>query len=461
VWPTFATGTLPGRHGVYYPYQPTPGQQLARHIQPDQYGESTFWKSADTQGRRCIVYDIPETFPEPGFRGRAIFDWGTWAWYGEPGSQPSALRKELHSRFGDYPLGFEAKRLGFSRPDNIEQRLLRSVEYKAATARWLLQVDAWELAVVGFCETHPAGHYLWPAGTADVNAADPALFAPLFNLYAAVDRAVGTLRESLPPDCVLMMVSGDGVRPNRCGWHLLPAALERLGYLSAGGGTGTSNPQPPSFYQNTARQVIGGAKRMVAASLPWRVRDRLGMWVQTRAIDWSRTRAFALPTDLEGCIRINVKGREPLGTVEPGAQYTDVCEEIRSRLEELVNPATGAPAVRRVWIRNDVFPGPRQEELPDVIVTWNDDAPIEALRSPRFGAIAGVNLDPRPGTHSTSGFLVAAGAGVQSGAHGRGHLTDVAPTVLRLLGLTGPHLDGGPLELARVSPVGDVPCRAS
>ena len=38
VWPTFATGTLPGRHGVYYPYQPTPGQQLARHIGPDQYG---------------------------------------------------------------------------------------------------------------------------------------------------------------------------------------------------------------------------------------------------------------------------------------------------------------------------------------------------------------------------------------------------------------------------------------
>src|SRR4030095_14682756 len=30
-WPTFATGTLPGRHGVYYPYQPKPGHQLARY----------------------------------------------------------------------------------------------------------------------------------------------------------------------------------------------------------------------------------------------------------------------------------------------------------------------------------------------------------------------------------------------------------------------------------------------
>lgn len=462
VWPTFATGTLPGRHGVYYPYQPTPGQQLARHIGPDQYGAPTFWNLADSEGRRCLVYDIPETFPEAGFGGRAIFDWGTWAWYGEPSAQPAALRKELRSRFGTYPLGLEAKRLGFTRPDNIEQRLLRSVQYKRATSKWLLEADAWDLAVVGFCETHPAGHYLWPANVDAVDRADDARFEPLFNVYAAVDQAVGSLRENLPSDCVVMIVSGDGVRPNRCGWHLLPATLERLGYLSAGGGPAIQNPAPPSFYQRAARGLIGGVKRRVAASLPWRVRDRLGVWVQTRSIDWSRTRAFALPTDLEGCIRINVKGREPLGIVEPGAQYTDLCEEIRSRMEELVNPATEQPAVRRVWIRNQVFPGTRQEELPDIIVTWNDDAPLAALRSPRFGVIEGVNLDPRPGTHSTQGFLIVGGPGIQDGAQGHGHLVDVAPTVLRLLRVTGHDLDGSPLKsLTRASTVGDVACGAS
>lgn len=462
VWPTFATGTLPGRHGVYYPYQPTPGQQLARHIGADQYGESTFWKLADSKGRRCIVYDVPETFPEPGFRGRAIFDWGTWAWYGEPGSQPPALTRELHSRFGAYPLGFEAKRLGFTRPDNIEQRLLRSVKYKGETAKWLLEAHAWDLAVVGFCETHPAGHYLWPDNADAVDSWDETLFEPLFNVYAAVDSAVGALRQGLPSDCVLMLVSGDGVRPNRCGWHLLPAALERLGYLSAGGGAGPPDAEPPSFYQAAAHRLIAGAKRRVAATLPWRVRDRIGVWLQTRAIDWSRTRAFALPTDLEGCIRLNVKGREPHGIVEPGAQYAELCDEIRSGLEELVNPASGAPAVRRVWIRNQDFPGPRQEELPDIIVTWNDDAPLAALRSPRFGVIEGVNLDPRPGTHSTSGFLVAAGPGIPPGTHCRGHLTDVAPTVLELLGVTGHDLDGRALKsLTRASSMRDVPGRAS
>jgi predicted AlkP superfamily phosphohydrolase/phosphomutase len=100
-----------------------------------------------------------------------------------------------------------------------------------------------------------------------------------------------------------------------------------------------------------------------------------------------------------------------------------------------VNPATGAPAVHRVWIRDEIFPGPRQEELPDVIVTWNDAAPIAALTSPRAGLVEGANPDRRPGTHSTSGFLMAQGPGIPREHQGRGRLVDVAPTVLHLLGV--------------------------
>jgi predicted AlkP superfamily phosphohydrolase/phosphomutase len=456
-WPTFATGTLPGKHGVYYPYQPKPGYQLARHIEPDQYGTATFWKLADAGRRRCVVYDIPETFPEPEFGGRAIFDWGTWAWYGEPSAQPDVCLKELESRFGPYPLGFEAKKLAFGYPDDIEQRLLRSVQYKSATAQWLLDRDEWDLAVVGFCETHPAGHYLWPTGVDAVESADERLFESLFHVYEAVDRALGTLRASLRSDTIVMVISGDGVRPNRCGWHLLPAVLGRLGYLASGSGSTAQGSQDPRGSQRASRPAPSllsraqglfpaKAKQRIAASLPWRLRDRLGVWVQMAGIDWSRTRAFALPTDLEGCIRLNVKGREPRGIVEPGPQYTDLCLEIRARLEELVNPATDAPAVRRVWIRNEIYPGPLQEELPDLIVTWNDEAPLEALTSPRIGLIEGINPDPRPGTHSASGFLLAAGPGISTVHHGRGRLTDVAATVLELLRIEQTtRLDGGPL----------------
>jgi predicted AlkP superfamily phosphohydrolase/phosphomutase len=444
-WPTFATGTMPGRHGVYYPYQPKPGYQLARHIEPTAYGVESIWSRANAHGRRAIVYDVPETFPEAEFRGEAVFDWGTWAWYGKPCAQPPELLTRMKSRFGAYPLGLEAKRLAFRVPDRMEERLVRAVAYKAATAGWLLGQSDWDLAVIGLCETHPAGHYLWPAGAQTVGTADDILFEPLLRVYRAIDEAVGALSASLPSDVTLVVLSGDGVRPNRSGWHLLPRVLERLGVTTSHGQPAAAGTVSESGGGLIRRLIPEPARRLVSACLPWRFRDRLGVWLETRRIDWSRTRAFTLPTDLEGCIRVNLKGREPLGIVEPGTQYREVCEEIRAMLEALENPATGGPAVRRVWIRNEVFPGPCQENLPDLIVTWNDEAPLNGVVSSRTGLIEGVNSDPRPGTHSTAGFALAVGPAVRPRTESRAHLADIPASVLALLGIEAASLDGRPL----------------
>ncbi len=454
-WPTFATGTLPGRHGVYFPYQPKPGHQLAQHIQPDQYGEPTFWKMADAQGRQCVVYDVPETFPEAGFQGRAIFDWGTWAWYGRPCACPPLVLKGMKSRFGRYPLGFEAKRLGAKIPDVavLEKRLLNSIDYKQSSAQWLLEQDAWQLAVVGFGEPHPAGHYLWPLAADDIASGDAGLFQPLLHVYQALDRALGKLLNALPTDTAVIVVSGDGVRPNRCGWYLLPMVLERLGMTCPPSGPGDGDekgegPTPsPSLIGRIKGLVPPSTRRVIADQLPWWIRDQIGAREQAGNIDWTRTRAFTLPTDLEGCIRINLKGREPEGIVEPGVEYDALCREIKTEMEALTNPDTGVAAVRQVWIRNEIFPGDRQEHLPDVIVTWDDTVPFTTLTSPRIGHVEGETADLRPGTHSPHGFLLAGGAGVVSGGHARGHLVDVAPTILQLLGLDLPiGIDGVPLS---------------
>ena len=446
-WPTFATGTLPGHHGVYYPYQPAPGHQLAQHIQPNHYGAPSFWSLADQRGRRCLVYDVPETFPETGFTGRAIFEWGTWAWYGVRKAQPDGLLTELKSRFGNYPLGIEATRLGLGLPSRtaLEQRLPRSVAHKLESLQWLMSQDQWDLVVAVFCETHPAAHYLWPTAAATLVGADESRFRPLLSVYTAIDSALGGLRAGLPPDTTLIVVSGDGVRQNNAGWHLLPAVLERLGYTNADGANG-DRAKPRSSLGALKRAVPPRARRWIADHMPWQLREKLGAHLQSAQINWSRTRAFTLPTDLEGCIRINLIGREPRGIVAPGAEYKALCAEIRARLAVLVNPATRQPAVSEVWIREEVFPGQRGDQLPDLVVSWNDAAPIAALEAPGMGRVEGASPDPRTGTHSTSGFLLACGPGIAAGRQARGHLVQVAPTVLQLLGLDEDFgLDAAPL----------------
>ena len=450
-WPSFATGTLPGRHGIYYPFQPKPGHQLAQHVAADQYGSPSFWSLADRLGKHCLVYDIPETFPEAGYNGRAIYEWGTWAWYGTRSSQPQQLLADIRKRFGHYPLGMEAMRLGLGRPSHtmLQKKLPESVLYKHESLQWLMQQEEWDLVVAAFCETHPAAHYLWPDGARDPAATEASRFRPMHGVYAAVDRAVGELHAALPSNTTLLIVSGDGARPNNAGWHLLPAVLEMLGFLNGGDGDAASGrAKPRSLVGRVKALMPPRVRRLIADSLPWKLRNKLGARLEAQ-VDWAHTRAFTLPTDLEGCIRINLIGREPQGIVAPGVEYRTLCENLRERLSGLINPATGHCAVSRVWIRDDVFPGERRDQLPDVVVSWNDEAPIAALEIPGVGIVEGPSPDPRSGTHSGSGFLLACGLGIPAGRRSRAKLVQVAPTVLRRLGLDGDFkLDGAPLDFA-------------
>ena len=198
-------------------------------------GAPTFWSLADAQGKRCVVFDVPETFPEDDFGGKAIFEWGNWAWYGERTSQPESLIPELKERFGDYPLKMEAVSLGLKFPDlkDLEKRLLASVKHKQAVLEWLLDGDSWDLAVSVFGESHLVGHYLWPAGVLQMEDPDDPRFAAARRVYVAIDAAIGAIRSRLPEDVTLAVVSGDGISVNNCGWHLLPDVIERFRILES------------------------------------------------------------------------------------------------------------------------------------------------------------------------------------------------------------------------------------
>lgn len=443
-WPTIFTGVMPGRHGVYYPYQPCPGLQTARSIGPGQYGEPPLWELLHRAGRRSVVFDAPETFPTDEFPGVQIFEWSTWAWYWRRMTVPSELEAKLKRRVGDPPLRHEARRLGlgFPRTDVLSRELLENATVKAQAARWLMLERPWDAFVLVFAEPHPAGHYLWP--TADAVETSNSRMKALREVYAAVDAAIGHVLEACPDDTTVIVVSGDGVGPNHCGWHLLPEVLQRAGFAHAGGGDQAKSGARRSLLQRLRDRVPPAARTAISSRLPFQLRDRLVSRLATDNIDWSRSRAFCLPTDLEGCIRVNLRGREPHGIVEEGAHYDDVCAALTEAALALVNPDTGAPAVREVCRIDHRFPGGRRHHLPDLVLTWADAAPIARVYSERTGLVTGTSPDPRTGTHQPRSFVALRGPRVRGGTVVNGHhIVDVAPTVLACMGLRPPApMDG-------------------
>jgi predicted AlkP superfamily phosphohydrolase/phosphomutase len=354
--------------------------------------------------------------------------------------------RQLRRSCGAYPLGWEANQVGLGHLDalDLQRRLVRAAAAKARAARWLMGQTPWDLFLLVFGETHPAAHYCWPAGHPPAHAGDPA-YAMLRAVYEAIDHAIGEILATLAEDVTVFIVSGDGVGPNYSGWHLLPEVLQRAGF-TAGPPVRQETPGPQKTdVLKTLRDCIpSDVRQTVSRCLPTHWQDALMRRWATAGIDWSHTRAFCLPTDLEGCIRLNVKGREPHGIVMPGAEYTKVCEEITDSLQWLINRLNGHPAVRQVINTEEALPGERRHALPDLIVLWAEDAEITEVYSPALGTVQAPSPDVRTGTHRAPGFMLVRGPGVPQGQTLEGaQVTDLAPTLLAQFAVpVPPHMDG-------------------
>jgi predicted AlkP superfamily phosphohydrolase/phosphomutase len=146
-------------------------------------------------------------------------------------------------------------------------------------------------------------------------------------------------------------------------------------------------------------------------------------------------RAVYIPNnDLNTSIRINLTDRDRYGRVTPGRDYEQLCGFLEQRLRELINPATGRPAVECVTRAPTQYEGEYLNVLPDLTVLWSADHSIDALESPGYGTVIGSHNDLRTGGHAPNGFLMASPSLVArlnlDGADDK----DIAPTILELLG---------------------------
>ncbi len=165
-------------------------------------------------------------------------------------------------------------------------------------------------------------------------------------------------------------------------------------------------------------------------------------------VDWSRTRAFAL--GLSG-IFLNLKGRNAHGVVAPGKEADDLRDEIAGRLTGLLDPQTGASAIKRTYVTSKVYRGPYKDNAPDLIpgyqrgyrVSWETaiGRTTEAVFHDNTKAWSGDHcIDPSliPGVLFCNRPIEAENV----------RLMDIGPTVLQLFGVPIPdHMDGKPFTV--------------
>src|SRR5436305_502314 len=193
------------------------------------------------------------------------------------------------------------------------------------------------------------------------------------------------------------------------GPQVLPEVLVRLGYGSGHGAASSVRGRLPSPVKSAVRALVRGPLRRrlqsAAGSLP-------------QPFESDRTRAISVPNGCCGGIRLNVKGREPFGAIEPGREYDEACEELAEAIAALENADTGGPAVLSVVRSDSVYGAETHPNVPDLIVRFDRRVPITAVRSERVGTV-GKPIEEhsiqRSGDHSDQSRIWAVGPGIAAG----------------------------------------------
>ena len=148
----------------------------------------------------------------------------------------------------------------------------------------------------------------------------------------SLDAAVGRLADAAGGDVTVGVVSDHGFGGAGTGVVHLNNWLAARGYLAFSGGGRSFLKRagltlaPASWRGTLFRRLRGLASRAESAS-------RFG------GIDWARTTAWSEELNYFPSIRVNLRGREPLGRVE-ATTYRAFCErlcaELRARMPELL-----------------------------------------------------------------------------------------------------------------------------
>lgn len=454
VWVSVFSGISRGEHGYYYFRQLKPGTYNLEAVTGLNIGAPPFWLFLKEQNKKIAIIDVPDTRPLSGLLGIQLANWDTHdSWnpdYFTTASEPPELAQEVYHRFGPKLVPIEKHESSFEEDRQMYRQLLGRVEKKGALCRHLLARDYFDLIAIVFAESHAASHQFWKyhPEIQEPGTERNELTHAIREVYRAIDREMGLLLPQLPNNSNIVIVSSVGMEDDYPITGLTEAFLRQLGYQASL----ESNSFSFKPIDLVRRMVPESWRIALSRHLPREKREHLLADQFRRNTNWLKTTAFAIPSPYTSFIRINLRGREPEGIVEPGAEYKSLMDRIETDFKQLVDPETNKPAVTGVARTVELFDCAPHASLPDMFVEWKPGRFMERVLHIRAELTQKKPDFYRRSDHSPYGFVAAAGPSIQK----RGALSDVeplnlAPTFLFLMGEPIPERMAGQVIKTMIS----------
>lgn len=461
-WVSFYTGTNPGKNGTVDFFRWRPGTYSLSPVNTTTVTGEPLWSLASRHGRRVCVFNVPVTWPATPVNGIMVSGMDAPR-LDEAAVYPAEFREELLKAIPDFTIesGIDYRYLVNNADDPTGEYIRlqnRHLDMETRAVRFLMGLEDWDLFVAVFRTPDAFQHIFWDSvekfiDGQEASPEDERRAEAVFACYETLDRELAEQWAAEGRHLALMSDHGFGLLEREV---CLNRVLEKAGLLK--------------FHKPGARdQSRGYLKSRLQEKLPRGARQKLkkligrddsdrkwDLFVDALVadIDWSATRICSVGQF--GCLFVNLKGREPLGTVDGEDERQSVIAETERAMKDLVDPIDGQPIVTAVYRREDIFEGPLAADLPDLVVVMRDYA-YRGIYSTRVELSEETLIRParrerkelaHSGTHRREGILVLYGPDIVPSDLGQAEMVDVAPTIAVLLGL--PALsgwDGSPLTV--------------
>jgi predicted AlkP superfamily phosphohydrolase/phosphomutase len=443
-WTTCLTGCNPSKHGVIGWCEYLFEEDRLRINTSEGRLVPTMWEELSEQGYKIASINVPWTYPCPQVNGILISGYGCPG----PGAEivyPPKFKEELLKHIADYEIMAEWEKRNSYTVDQLDEnlrRVERSLEQKIEAAELISEKLPWNVMMVQFHDTDSMEHRIWPY--LDIQSRDdfPLQRDRVFKTFEKLDDIMGRLLEiAAAKELSVFVVSDHGltrqagkVRPNMmlCEW----------GYLKP---------------KNVITRMIQRRRRkqlMATIGQKDEVSNEAGIkQPKDYDFDWLGSKAMVIDTAINGHLYVNVKGRQPHGKIEPGAEYDEVVRELTKRFSEVVNPTTGEKVFSKIGTPADVYclNGDSWRKYGDLVLVPRTGYEIVLSASRRSGLVQMSIRGSLRGHHSYGGIYVFQGDGIKAGVGRKTHIVNIAPTVYAALGAELPsYMDGRVVEEAFV-----------
>jgi predicted AlkP superfamily phosphohydrolase/phosphomutase len=442
-WTTMTTGKRPGRHGVFHFLNLFGSEDHADDIVSARSVRSPgVWDVLGYAGRRVGLVNIPLTYPPRAVNGFMVTGLLTPAnatvFTYPPELSTSLPEHEIEiDRFAGKVPFVDAIDGEAIRPSlDLVNDFVAMLERRTRETLALMAREPWDVFMTVFMETDRLGHYLWayhppgPGVASDLRAA-------VRTFYARLDDALGSVLDAAGPEVDVLVVSDHGMGPKHLRRFHANAWLLETGLLCRRRSSSKASRLESGLARvGLRRDRLGRLLRRVPGLGTSRALRRVAERTAGATVDETASLARAVP------IFRNIFGIRAAGE---GAVLEDRLRELETRLAGLRDPATGQPVVRDVQRGATYFAGAEQGLAPDLIVELDETYAASFYPGDYSSFFTPVAEESVEGTHRIDGILLVAGPSIEARTEPVEGLRieDVAPTILRLVGLPAPEdMDG-------------------